>query len=64
MNKPYDNHGAYLEEIANESGKVNLLTLLAVSIGVATFATGATLLKIGCNRYLPQICDYIKYGLK
>jgi len=51
-------HCAY-EGLEKDSGKINLTNLIAVGTGLLTLATGATLLKIGCKKYIPRISNYI-----
>jgi len=50
-------YGAY--EPNTESGKTNIATLVIIGTGLLALAGTATLIKVGCDKYLPQFYNYI-----
>jgi len=62
MEKIYP-HCAYeeLETSKRESGRTNIATIATIGTGLLALAGTATLLKIGCEKYFPQICNYFNF---
>ncbi len=59
----YDNSGVYFEKDfeRKEEGKANLETIAVIGTGLLALVTGATLLKLACDKYLPEIYRYFNF---